>query len=53
VGIKDGHSKSPYDLAVAKYINKYYIRMLLAADATIDPVKRKNLNFEHEEKGCS
>jgi hypothetical protein len=50
-GIKDGHSQSPYDLAVSKNLNKYFIRLLLANDPTIDPAKRKDLNFEARREG--
>jgi hypothetical protein len=49
--MKDGQSKSPYDLAVVKNLNKSFIRLLLANDPTIDPVKRKNLNFEARREG--
>jgi ankyrin repeat protein len=50
-GIKDGHSQSPYDLAVSENLNKYFIRLLLANDPTIDPAKRKDLNFEARREG--
>jgi hypothetical protein len=50
-GIEDGHSISPYDLAVSKNLSKYVLRILLAADPTIDPVRRGNLNFEARKEG--
>jgi hypothetical protein len=50
-GIKNGRSDSPYDLAVKKNLNQYFIRLLLANDPTIDPVKMKNLNFEARREG--
>jgi hypothetical protein len=50
-GIKDGHLKTPYDLAVSKGLSTYFIRMLLAADPTIDPVKRRNLSYTARREG--
>jgi hypothetical protein len=50
-GIKNGHLKSPYDLAVTKNLNHYFLRLLLASDPTIDPVKLKDLNFEARREG--
>jgi hypothetical protein len=50
-GIRDGHLKSPYDLAVSKNMSDYFIRVLLAADPTIDQIKRKNLNFKARREG--
>jgi hypothetical protein len=50
-GVKDGHSKSPYDLAISNNLGVYFIRLLLAADPTIDPVKRRNLNFDARRNG--
>jgi hypothetical protein len=37
--IKDDHSRSPYDIAVSNDFSAYFIRLLLAADPTIDPVR--------------
>jgi hypothetical protein len=50
-GIEDDHSNSPYDLAVARNLSTYFIRMLLSADPTIDPVRRHDLNFEARRQG--
>jgi ankyrin repeat protein len=52
-GIKDGHLNSPYDLAIQRYrtLSVYFIRLLLSADPTIDPVKRHNLNYEARREG--
>jgi hypothetical protein len=50
-GIKDDHSIRPYDLAVANNLSTYFIRMLLSADTTIDPVRRHELNFEARRQG--
>jgi hypothetical protein len=50
-GIRDGHLKSPYDLAVSEHLSDYFIRILLAADPTIDQIKRKNLNFKARREG--
>jgi hypothetical protein len=50
-GIKDGNSQSPYDLAILKSLSVYFIRSLLSADPTIDPVKRKFLNFGARKEG--
>jgi hypothetical protein len=50
-GIKDDHSSSPYDMAVSKNLSAYFIRILLAADPTIDPVRRHDLNFEARRQG--
>jgi hypothetical protein len=50
-GMKDRRLKSPYDLAVEKNLKPYFIRLLLANDPTIDPVKRKDLNFEARREG--
>jgi hypothetical protein len=44
-GIKDEHSRSPYDMAVANDLSAYFLRLLLAADPTIDPVRKHDLNF--------
>jgi hypothetical protein len=50
-GIKDGQSRSSYDLAVANNLSTYFIRMLLSADPTIDPVNRHDLNFAARRQG--
>jgi ankyrin repeat protein len=50
-GIKDDHSRSPYDLAVANNLSTYFLRCLLSADPTIDPVQRHNLNFQARRQG--
>jgi hypothetical protein len=50
-GIKDDHSRSPYDIAVAKRMSTYFLRLLLAADPTIDPVRRHDLNFAARRQG--
>jgi ankyrin repeat protein len=50
-GIKDDHLRSPYDMAVANDLSAYLIRLLLAADPTIDPVRRHNLNFAARRQG--
>jgi hypothetical protein len=50
-GIKDDHSRSPYDLAVRANLNVYFIRLLLSADPTINPVRRRDLNFAARKEG--
>jgi hypothetical protein len=50
-GVKDDHSRSPYDMAVSKNLSAYFIRLLLAADPTIDPVRRHDLNFAARRQG--
>jgi hypothetical protein len=50
-GIKDGHLRSPYDLAVSRSLSVYFIRLLLNSDLTIDPVRRQNLNFDARRDG--
>jgi hypothetical protein len=53
-GIKDSHSKSPYDLAVESQLFKmdvYFIRLLLNDDPTIDPPKRRHLNYAARKEG--
>jgi ankyrin repeat protein len=50
-GIKDGHLISPYDLAVSENLSVYFIRLLLNADPTIDPVRKHNLNFDARRDG--
>jgi hypothetical protein len=50
-GVRDGHSRSPYDLAVSKGLSVYFIRLLLNSDPTIDPVRRHNLNYAARREG--
>jgi hypothetical protein len=50
-GIKDGHLISLYDLAVLRNLSVCFIRLLLNADPTIDPVKRHNMNFAARRNG--
>lgn len=50
-GIKDGYNRSPYDLAVSNNLSAYFLRLLLANDPTIDPVKRCNLNYAARRDG--
>jgi hypothetical protein len=50
-GIKDGHSQSPYELAVIEKMDVYFIRLLLNADRTIDPIERGNLNYAARKGG--
>jgi ankyrin repeat protein len=50
-GVKDGLSRSPYDVAVSTNLSAYFIRLLLAADPTIDPVRRHDLNFVARRQG--
>jgi hypothetical protein len=44
-GIKDGTDRSPYDWALVKNADLYFIRLLLNADLTIDPERRCDLNY--------
>jgi hypothetical protein len=44
-GIKDDSSESPYDMAISNDMSASFVRLLLAADSTIDPVRRYDLNF--------
>lgn len=50
-GIKYGDSRSPYDLAVACDMSTYFIRLMLSADPTIDPIKSRDLNFAARRDG--
>jgi ankyrin repeat protein len=50
-GIKDGHSRSPYDMAVSNDLSAYFLRLLLAADPDIEPVRRHDLNFAARRQG--
>jgi hypothetical protein len=45
-GIKNGADKSPYDMAIAKNMDVYFVRLLLNADPTIDLERRRHLDFE-------
>jgi hypothetical protein len=48
-GIRDDHSRRPYDMAYN--LSSYFIRLFLAADPTIDPVRRHDLNFAARRQG--
>jgi ankyrin repeat protein len=50
-GVKDDHLWSPYDMAVSNDLSAYFLRLLLSADPTIDPVSRHNLNFAARRQG--
>jgi hypothetical protein len=50
-GIKDGRLASPYNLAVRNNLSVYFLRLLLNADPTIDPVARSNLNYVARREG--
>jgi ankyrin repeat protein len=50
-GIEDDHLRSPYDMAVSNDLSAYYLRLLLAADPTIDAMRRHDLNFEARRQG--
>jgi hypothetical protein len=50
-GVKDGRSRIPYDLAVSTGLSVYFIRLLLNADPSIDPVRRRNLNYAARREG--
>jgi ankyrin repeat protein len=51
-GIKDDHSVSAYDMAVSNDVCSIQLqRWMLSADPTIDPVRRRNLNFEARRDG--
>jgi ankyrin repeat protein len=50
-GIKDGHLKTPYDLAIDEGLSVYFLRLLLNADPSIDPVERHNLNYAARREG--
>jgi ankyrin repeat protein len=50
-GVKDGHSRSPYDLVVSTGLSVYFSRLLLNSDPTIDPVRRHNLNYAARREG--
>jgi hypothetical protein len=42
---------SPYDIAILSDISFYFLRLLLAADPTIDPNRRHDLNFAARRQG--
>jgi hypothetical protein len=44
-GNKDGIDMSPYDIAIAKNIDVYFIRLLLNADLIIDHERRRDLYY--------
>jgi hypothetical protein len=50
-GIKDGRLKTPYDWAVDDGLSVYFLRLLLNADPSIDPVQRHNLNYAARREG--
>jgi hypothetical protein len=50
-GVKDSHLKTPYDLAVSNGLSVYFIRLLLNANRSIDPVKRHDLNYAARREG--
>jgi hypothetical protein len=50
-GIKDDHSRSAYDMAVFMNLSAYFIRLLLVADPTIDPVIIYDLKFAARKQG--
>jgi hypothetical protein len=49
--VEDGLLLSPYGLAVSKDLSTYFIRLLLSADPTINPVRRHDLNFATRRQG--
>jgi hypothetical protein len=51
VSIEDGHGDTPYDIAVECQLDPYFLRLLLAVDPSLDPVKRQDLNFEARRQG--
>jgi hypothetical protein len=50
-GIEDDDFIRPYDMAVSNDLSAYFMRLLLAADPTIDPVRRHDLNFAARRQG--
>jgi hypothetical protein len=50
-GIIDSHFNTPYDLAVSKNLSVYFVRLLLNADPTINPVVKRNLNYAARREG--
>jgi hypothetical protein len=50
-GIKDDHSNTLYDLAVARKMKVYFRRLLLAAVPALDPIERRELNYQARRQG--
>lgn len=50
-GIKYGRLESLYDLAVRNNLSVHFLRLLLNAEPTIDPVSRSNLNYVARSEG--
>jgi ankyrin repeat protein len=50
-GIKDGHLRTPYDLAVSEGLSVYFIRLLLNADPSIDLIQKHKLNYAARREG--
>lgn len=50
-GIKYFYSRTPYDSAVSIGLSVYFLRSLLNADPTIDPVRRRDLNYASRREG--
>jgi hypothetical protein len=50
-GIENSHSNTPYDLTVSIGLSEYFLRLLLNADPTINPVVRRNLNYAARREG--
>jgi hypothetical protein len=50
-GVKGGHLKTPYNLAISKGLSVYFIRLLLNANPSVDPVKRHDLNYAARREG--
>jgi hypothetical protein len=44
-GVKDALDESPYDIAVLDDMDDYFIRLLLNADLSIEPLRWRNLNY--------
>ena len=44
--IKDSEGRTPYDIAVNRSLDAYFLRLLLRADMTIDPQELFRLNYE-------
>jgi ankyrin repeat protein len=50
-GFKDGHLRTSYDFAIDEGLSVYFVRLLLNADPSIDPVERHNLNYAARREG--
>jgi hypothetical protein len=50
-GIKDSQLRSPYKIALLNDLSAYFVRLLLSADTTIDPLRRHDLNFAARRQG--